>query len=98
MPFATKEDAQKAADQKNTEPLKDGQTQRNTYRVYEVISTKQARAFAIGQTPSAALHTVASDIGIVIEREDGEKLLPPEQYLAALSPERLEEVRKLLAK
>lgn len=88
-------EAQKFADAKNAEPLKEGQEKRVPFKVYEV-SVADKKIWGVAQNPAYALNAASDELGIKIEAVSGDAILPPEAYLARLTPEQLEAARKFL--
>ena len=94
--FKSADAAQKHADAKNAEPLKQGQESRVPFKVYKVSDKSGNTLFGVAQNPAYALNAVREALGIKIEAVSGDAILPPEAYLARLTPEQLEAARKFL--
>lgn len=88
-------EAQKYADTKNAEPLKEGQEKRTPFKVYEIKAGEKS-SFAVAQNPAYALNAASEELGITVTAVSGDAILSPETYLARLTPEQLEAARKFL--
>lgn len=99
--FDTLDEAKKAADAKNNAPPTEGQKdgeKRAVFKVYEVEvkKTDGVKLFAIGQTPSATVGSVADRLGVAITRTDYEPKIPIDKLLASLTPEEMEQAAAIL--
>jgi hypothetical protein len=101
--FPTLDDAKRAADAKNAapaEPGKDGKEgeKRGVFKVYEVEVKKNdgIKLFAIGQTPSATVGSIADKLGVHCTRTDYAPKVPLDVLLASLSPEEVEQAQAIL--
>lgn len=94
--YETKEEAQSFADAKNAEPLPQGKEKRTPFKVYKVGHPSAGSKFTVAQTPMSALHAAAPELGFDVELASSDPLMPVDEYLSRLSPEKLAEVKKFL--